>query len=92
MLDVKNILLSKSVWGSVIAVVATGAGMFGYHVAAPDQLQIVDQVGQLIDIAEKVIAIGGALFAIYGRITATKQLTIAPTSAATSTPLNPAQK
>jgi hypothetical protein len=79
----KNILMTKTAWGSIIAVAATVAGMFGYHLAPADQTAVVDYAGQIIDIVEKIIAIAGALYAIYGRLMATQQAhVIAPATPA----------
>lgn len=53
---------SKTVWGGVLAVLATVAGAFGYTVVEADQTAMVDNLAAI------GAAIGGVL-AIYGRIT-----------------------
>jgi hypothetical protein len=63
--DEKSWYLSKSVIGSVVAILALIAGAFGYDVDAAGQEQIT----------LSVIGIIGAGLAIYGRIKAVKKLT-----------------
>ena len=56
--EVKGILQSKTVWGSLIAVLATLAQIAGYD------------IGDTGGLAEQIVAVIGGLIAIYGRITA----------------------
>lgn len=56
---------SKAVWGGIVAVGASVAGVFGYSIAPADQEQIVLA-------ATGVAGIIGGLVSIYGRIKATK--------------------
>ena len=63
--DDKKWYLSRSVIGSVIAIMALIAGAFGYEVDAAGQEQII----------VAVIGVGGGIAAIYGRIKAVKKLT-----------------
>jgi len=51
---------SKTIWGSIVAVLALVAGAFGYSVGPDAQAEIVTSL---------VGVVGGA-FAIYGRIKA----------------------
>ena len=51
---------SKTIWGSIVAVLALAAGAFGYEVGPEAQEEIVTAV---------IGVVGGAL-AIYGRIKA----------------------
>lgn len=64
---VKSFLASKTIWGSVIAVVALGLGFLGYTFGAEDQAVLVEAVIQ-------VVGVVGAIIAIYGRVTATKTI------------------
>lgn len=67
MYDVKSIFASKTIWGGIIALVASAAAIWGYSVTPADQAQIV----------ELITGIGGAIgsvLAIYGRIVATKKI------------------
>ncbi len=54
---------SKSIWGSLVAVAAGLAGSLGLSVDATSQ-------GALADAAVQLIGALGALYAIYGRISA----------------------
>lgn len=60
--EVKGILQSKTVWGSLIAVLATLAQIAGYD------------IGDTGGLAEQIVAVIGGLIAIYGRITAVAKL------------------
>lgn len=51
---------SKTIWGSIVAVLALVAGIFGYQIGPDAQAEIVTGL---------VGVVGGA-FAIYGRIKA----------------------
>jgi hypothetical protein len=67
MKDTKPIYLSKTVVGAVVTVLAMIATAFGYGIGADDQAQIVDLV----------VSFGGlmgGLFAIYGRVVASKEI------------------
>lgn len=67
MLDTKSILSSKSVWGGIIAVVGAALGFFGFSLSPDDTTSILAHF-------DSIIVAAGALFAIYGRIVATKQI------------------
>ena len=67
MYDVKSFFASKTIWGGLIALVASAAAIWGYSITAADQAQIV----------ELITGIGGSIgsvLAIYGRIVATKKI------------------
>jgi len=64
MVDEKQWYLSKTIWGALIAVAASFAGIFGI------QLDEVTQ-GDLSDAIIQLVAGIGALTAIYGRLSAT---------------------
>ena len=53
---------SKTVWGGVLAVLASIAAAFGYTVVEADQTALVDNLAAI------GAAVGGVL-AIYGRLT-----------------------
>lgn len=52
---------SRTIWGSLIAVAAAVLGAFGYPIDQDSQLILTDAVLQ-------IAAIGGSLFAIFGRL------------------------
>lgn len=60
--EVKGILQSKTIWGALIAIAATGAQLAGWDIGNTDGL------------AEQVAAVVGGLVAIYGRIAAVKRI------------------
>lgn len=68
--DTKSLWASKTVWGGIIAVVASLAGIAGYTVSPADQASIVDLV-------TSVVALGGGALAIVGRILASKKIAAA---------------
>lgn len=65
--DTKSMFASKAVWGGIIAVLASVAGIWGYSVTPADQAQIVDLVASL------AAGVGGGI-AIVGRILASKKI------------------
>ncbi len=64
MIDEKPWYLSKTIWGSLIAVAAALAATAGITIDGQNQQVISDAILQ-------VIAAAGALLSIYGRLTAT---------------------
>jgi hypothetical protein len=68
--DFKSLFLSKTVWGVFVALVATAvASVYHVKVGVEDQSTIVNIILGAIDA-------GASLFAIWGRVVATKQLTL----------------
>lgn len=65
--ELKNWYLSKTVWGGVVAILASCGNLFGLDIAPEDQSGVVDGLTAL------AAAIGG-LFAIWGRISARTRL------------------
>lgn len=63
MVRMKSWYMSKTIWGSLVAVLAAAASVFGLDIDPTAQAQLTDAVLQLVTIC-------GALFAIFGRITA----------------------
>lgn len=65
----KSIFGSVTFYGALVALVAGGLGLLGYHLTDTDQATIVQWlagVGPLV----------GGIVAIYGRLTASKQTSI----------------
>ncbi len=67
MTDFKSFLQSKTIWGALIGLVALLLELLGYKISPVDQ-------GLIAEKANEIIALGGTLLAIYGRIVATKQI------------------
>jgi threonine/homoserine efflux transporter RhtA len=67
MSEFKTLLSSKTFWGALVAVVASVLSFFGYQVGATEQ-------SELITIGTSVAGSAGGLFAIYGRIVASKRI------------------
>jgi hypothetical protein len=63
--EMKSIVLSKTVWGVVISIVATAAGAAGYDIG-----------GDTEGLANDVVALIGLGLALYGRVKAVKRLTV----------------
>ena len=58
---------SKTIWGSLIAMIAGIGSAFGFDLDAQTQAGLVDGV-------LKIISASGSLLAIYGRFSATKPI------------------
>lgn len=67
MTDTKPWYLSRTVWGALVAVGASLAGLAGVHVDPAQQATVVDAVFQVAG------AIGGVI-ALFGRIGASAKL------------------
>ncbi|WP_438749445.1 hypothetical protein [Pararhizobium sp. O133] len=65
--ELKNWYLSKTVWGGLVAILASCGNLFGLDIAPEDQSGVVDGLTTL------VAAVGG-LVAIWGRISARTRL------------------
>lgn len=65
--EYKNVFTSKTIWGSVIALLGVAANMAGYNVTSADQSSIAEAITLLMQA-------GGSLLAIYGRVVATKKI------------------
>lgn len=81
----KSIFLSLTFWGAIIAVLSAVAGIFGFSVDAADQATLSDLAnGVAGNVAAHnwggiIAGIGsafGGLVAIYGRIVASKTVTV----------------
>lgn len=62
--DTKTLLTSKTFWGVVITALAGAFPHFGIPMAEDSALIIADKIALIV----------GALFAVYGRITAEKTI------------------
>ncbi len=65
--EAKSMLMSRTIWGALVALMASGAGLAGYTVSAADQASILTLLTSLAGLA-------GSAVAIWGRIVATKRL------------------
>lgn len=65
----KTIFGSLTIWGVVVMAIPQLAGYLGITVTAADSQAIVNAV-------DAIMTAGGALLAIWGRIRATKQVTL----------------
>lgn len=65
----KTIFGSLTIWGVVVMAIPQIAGYIGLNVTAADSQAIVNAV-------DGILTAGGALLAIWGRIRATKQVTL----------------
>ncbi|MBO6814636.1 MAG: hypothetical protein JJ891_07235 [Rhizobiaceae bacterium] len=64
MVDEKNWYESRTIWGALMAVTASFAGMAGVTIDTMTQGELVEAIIQLVGGA-------GALLAVYGRLAAT---------------------
>lgn len=70
MTDFKSIFASKTFWGVIVALIATGAAkLYHVNISADDQSQIVNGIIDAVQFAASAVA-------IWGRIAATKQVTL----------------
>lgn len=65
--ELKNWYMSKTVWGGVVAILASCSHILGVEIGSDDQSGLVDGLTALATAA-------GGLVAIWGRISATKRL------------------
>lgn len=63
----KNWYMSKTVWGGVVAILASCANLLGLEISADEQ-------GGLVDGLSALAAAAGGLIAIWGRISARRTL------------------
>ncbi len=61
--DLKNWYSSKTIWGALVAILASVMHFTGVDISAVDRGQIVDSIVNIVG------ALGG-LIAVYGRVTA----------------------
>ena len=65
--DSKTWLQSKTIWGALIAIAASAASLAGVEIEAGEQAEILDGIISLV-------AAGGGILAIIGRIAARSRL------------------
>lgn len=65
--EFKSAIASKTIWGGLIAILASVASLFGYQVMPEAQSAVVD-------LAATVGSAVGGVIAIYGRVTATQKI------------------
>lgn len=65
--ELKNWYMSKTVWGGLVAILASCANLLGLDIAPHEQSGLVDGLTALA-------AAAGGLVAIWGRISARKRL------------------
>lgn len=65
--DFKPWYTSKTIWGSIIALIAAVASAFGVEIDQHMQSTVVEAALQLV-------AIGGSILAVFGRMTATTKI------------------
>ena len=63
----KSWYTSKTIWGSLITIIAMILGAFGYSVGADDQATVTD-------VLTTIAGFGGTVLAIYGRVKASKAI------------------
>ena len=63
----KTWLQSKTIWGALIAIAASAASLAGVEIEAGEQTEILDGIISLV-------AAGGGILAIIGRIAARSRL------------------
>lgn len=64
---------SKAIWGTILMVLALALGVFGYTVSPEDQTQLADAIPNIIQAVSGFI---GMVMMIWGRVTASKKLTL----------------
>lgn len=69
----KSFLASKSIWGMVMMAVGFGMNYLGYNVGTDLQASLATEIADKIP---ELFEIGGFLVGLWGRITATKSLTL----------------
>lgn len=67
MRELKSIFASKTVWGAVVAAAPAVSGMFGITITGADVMEASRHL-------DSIVTAGGALLAIYGRITARSRI------------------
>lgn len=69
---------SGGVLASIVVMLAGVAQFFGYAVSVEDQAALVDGVNQLVQLVSAIATIGGGLWALIGRVKATKKIVADP--------------
>ncbi len=67
LIGTKSLLASRGVWGGLLAVLASIAGLFGYTITPDQQFELLE--------AAALVASGiGGILAVWGRVSATKRI------------------
>ncbi len=74
MYDTKPWYQSSGVWGGLVAVLSPIAGYFGYTLTAEDAAAVAEGVTQLIVVSSGLASVVGGIFAIIGRVRASKKI------------------
>jgi hypothetical protein len=61
--DTKAWYLSKTVWGGILAIAASGMSLAGVDLGALDQAELADQIPALLGAVGGIIAVAGRLSA-----------------------------
>ena len=67
MMDVKPWYLSKTIWSSLIAVLAAVLAAIGFEIDGAVQ-------ADLVELALQTVTVGASLFAVFGRLVATAEI------------------
>ena len=67
MMDVKPWYLSKTIWSSLIAVLAAVLAAVGFEIDGAVQ-------ADLVELALQTVTVGASLFAVFGRLVATAEI------------------
>jgi len=77
MFETKEWWKSKGVWGSLVVILSSAAGLLGYVVTPEEQAAAIDMAGHGVDLGHRAFELGvevaaffGGLVAFWGRITA----------------------
>ena len=67
MLNAKPWYMSKTIWGSLVSILAAFLGLWDFDLSASEQARVVELIVQLIGAS-------GAMLALIGRFLATRRL------------------
>jgi len=67
MTETKKWWQSKTIWGSIVTLVAVVASLAGYQIDTETQNQLVTNI-------TNIVAAVGSLIAVYGRVTASAKI------------------
>jgi len=80
--DWKGMLQSKGVWGGVVALVGLGVSAMGFTLSTADAATLTDALLRAAGAVGTLMNVGGIIFAVYGRVVATKRIGTPPTQGA----------
>lgn len=70
----KPALLSKGVIGALVAALAAALPLIGFTLSAEDVQSLTEGTYELMIIVSNLVAVGGALVALVGRVWATQRI------------------